>query len=142
MRRGLRSFVEAAIIPALSALLAACSGGAKQLSPTDIQLAAGDLRTFSASAKMLIEQCSAQNATETFCREQADLLASKVEDGVSALDGQGGDAEPDRQRLQQNGIQLKNIVDRVQQSSSSPGDAEAAQTIAAVAKQVEDKLRQ
>lgn len=121
--------------------LAACSGANKQLSRTDIQLAAGDLRTFASATRMIIEQCSAGHATETFCRQQAEMLSSKIDDARDELKGNGGPAERERGQLEGMSAQLSEIVDRAQQLSSAQGDAENAGRIASISKAVEDTLR-
>lgn len=121
--------------------LAACSGTNKQLSKTDIQLAAGDLRTFASSTQMLVEQCSAQHATETFCRKQAEMLSSKIDDTREELKGEGGSAEFERDQLAGLSSQLADILGRSQQLSNIESDAKSAERIAAVSKTVEDALR-
>ncbi|MFL6374648.1 MAG: hypothetical protein ACJ73D_08295 [Pyrinomonadaceae bacterium] len=128
-------------VACLLALVAACSGGNKQLSKTDIQLAAGDLRSFAASTQMLVEECTARRATETFCQEQAELLSNKVEDALRELKGQGGPAENERQQLSDIGVRLREIVVRVEQSASVLTDAADAERLANTAKTLEDGLR-
>jgi hypothetical protein len=125
----------------LGVTLGGCSVGNKQLSKTDIQLAAGDLRTFAASTQMLVEQCSAQHATEIFCHEQSALLSGKVDDALKELQGQGGDTEYERQQLSNAGLDLREIALRAEQSSNTPGDAEYAARIASTTKVLEDSLR-
>lgn len=122
-------------------LMAACSGGNQQLSSTDVQLAAGDLRTFAASAQMLVEQCTAERATETFCKQQAELLSSKIEDAQKELDGRAGAAEEERKQLADVGSRLHAIVLRVKQLSSTPTDAADATRLASLAKTLEDTLK-
>jgi len=141
MERVRRSTVKILTLLSATVLLAACSGGNKQLSRTDVQLAAGDLRTFAASAQMLVEQCSAGRATETFCRQQSELLSSKVEDAIQQLNGQAGPAESEREKLAQSAAELREIVLRVEQLASNSTDAVEAKQLASTAKGVEDSLR-
>ena len=129
------------VVTAVALATVACSGDTKQLSKTDVQLAAGDLRTFAASTTMLIEQCSADRTTATFCREQADLLSSKVEDSISQLDGQAGDAEGEREQLAHGAEQLRDILHRIEGSSIATDDAAQARQLAANAKSTEDSLK-
>jgi hypothetical protein len=141
MERVLRSTAKMLTVLSAAALFTACSGGSKQLSRTDVQLAAGDLRTFAASAHMLVEQCSAERATETFCRQQSELLSSKVEDALRELNGHGGPAELERNQLEDIGIQVRDIVFRCEQLSNAPADASDAERLSLLAKSLEESLR-
>ena len=141
MERAVRSSVKMLTVLCAATIFGACSGGNKQLSRTDVQLAAGDLRTFAASAQMLVEQCSAGRATETFCRQQSELLSSKVEDAIQQLNGQAGPAESEREKLAQSAAELREIVLRVEQLASNSTDAVEAKQLASTAKGVEDSLR-
>jgi hypothetical protein len=129
------------VIVLAAAFLFGCSGANRQVSRADVQLAAGDLRTFAASAQMLVEQCSAKRATETFCREQADLVSTKVDRTMQDLDGQAGEAEFERSQVADIGARLREIVLRVEQSSTQAGDAEAAGRLAKMSKTIEETLR-
>jgi hypothetical protein len=133
--------VKTLIVVSLPAVAGGCSGSSKQLSKTDIQLAASDLRTFAASAQMLVEQCSTGRATEIFCREQSDLLSSKIDDSLHALDGQGGPSEYERKQLFDIGATVREIVLRVEASSNVPRDAADARRLSLLAKTLEDTLR-
>ena len=133
--------VKTLVVVSLTAVAVGCSGASKQLSKTDIQLAAGDLRTFAASAQMLVEQCSSGRATETFCRAQAELLSSKVEDSLQALDGHGGPSEHELKQLSDLGATVHEIVLRVEASSSDTRDVADAERLSLLAKMLEDTLR-
>ena len=141
MKKVRLSRAKISLITCLVMLIAACSGGDKQLSKTDVQLAAGDLRTFAASAQMLVEQCTAERATETFCKQQAELLSTKVEDSLKELNGQAGPAEDERKQLSDVASRLHDIVLRADQLSSTPTDAADAGRLAAIAKRLEDALK-
>lgn len=123
LREAVPTIVLAAV---MAAALTACSGGNKRLSKTDVQLVAGDLRTHASSTQMLIEQCSAGHATETFCREQADLLSSKVDDAISQLNGEAGPVESERAQLSDTAAKLRAIVLRIESSTITGDDAQDA----------------
>lgn len=133
--------VAAAAVFIVGFVFIACSGENKQLSRADVQLTAGDLRSFAASAKMLIDTCSGQNATQTFCQEQSELLSSKVEDALKQLDGHAADAEYERKQLEDIAKVLRDIVGRSEHAASTTNDAVDADRISSVAKTVEDDLR-
>jgi hypothetical protein len=141
MKRARVTRVRCFVLTSFVVGLAACSGSNKRLSKTDIQLASGDLRTSASSTQMLIEQCSAHRATETFCRRQAEMLSSRVSHTRDGLKGEGGQAESERQRLLELSGQLTDIVGRAQQVSSVQADAENAGHIATLSKTVEEALR-
>jgi hypothetical protein len=122
-------------------LLFACSGANNQISKTDVQLAAGDIRTFAYSAELLLEECSAGNATSTFCEEQSDFLSDKVADAIKELDGDSPDAESERKELAEISASLREIITREQQKDTRPTDAADAGRIGAVSKTIEESLR-
>ena len=141
MERVLTSAVQALIFVVCAAFLLSCSGDDKQLSKTDVQLAAADLRSFAASTKMLVDQCTQQRATNTFCSEQAELLESKVEDTARELNGHGGPVESEREQLAEICLELREIVFRAEQLSSAASDSADAEGLSLRAKTVEDSLR-
>ena len=122
-------------------LLFACSGANNQISKTDVQLAAGDIRTFAYSAELLLEECSAGNATSTFCEEQSDFLSDKVADSIKDLDGSSPEAESERRTLADATTNLREIITRQQQKETHPTDAANAGRIGAVSKTIEESLR-
>jgi len=129
-------------IPILGlALLVACSEGNKQLSRTDVQLAAGDLRTFAYSTELLIEECSAGDATSTFCEQQAGFLSSKLDDVTSELDGQAPDAELERKQLADIVTSLHDTATGLKRGSTGPRDAADAGHWGAICKNIEESLR-
>ncbi|HTH51887.1 MAG TPA: hypothetical protein VL501_08140 [Pyrinomonadaceae bacterium] len=132
-------WVIAAVFLALC--FSACSSGNKQLSRTDVQLAAGDLRTFGAATKMLLDACSSGDATATFCRAQGELLGDDIDSELKGIDGNAADANYERAQLVDIGGHLREIARRIEQGSSMSNDATDADRISSIAKTVEDTLR-
>jgi len=125
----------------LCALLAGCSAGRRDLSKGDIQLAAGDLRTYAYSTQFLIDQCSQENATAKFCWAQSQFLSDKVEDAIRELDGGSHEAEYERKQLEEIGVSLRGIVRRVGNDAIRPSDASDAERLGAISKTLEESLR-
>jgi len=125
----------------IGAILTGCSGGSKHLSKTDVQLVAGDLRTFGYSTQLLIEQCSDHNATRTFCHEQSEFLSDKVEDAIRELDGRSSDVEYERKQLAEIGVSLHEILMRIGNDAIRPSDTGDAERLGAISKSLEDNLR-
>ena len=137
----MRVFVRNTIALLVGVVLASCSRESNSLSRTDIQLAAGDLRTFGYSTQLLIGQCSDHNATTTFCQEQSEFLSDKVEDAIRELDGRSSDVEYERKQLAEIGVNLHEILMRIGNDAIRPSDTGDAERLGAISKSLEDNFR-
>jgi hypothetical protein len=121
-------------------LFVGCSTN-KTVSHSDVQLAAGDLRTLAASTQMLMEQCARGGATSTFCSEQAEMISEHVDTTRKDLDGDGGEVELERTRVTAGAEDLARLVAQIEQRSTGELDAATGHDLAARFAAIEDDLK-
>ena len=121
--------------------LGACSGQ-KTLSPEDVKIQVGNVRSFAAGAQLLCESLSKGETTETFFRTQASLLADKADTAASDLDANGGNTEDARRRGQMLAIELRSLLQTLENDPNAAAKSLGqTSSLTKNASRVEDALR-
>ena len=115
----------------------------RPLNKDDIKMNAGDLRSFAAVGRRLMEQHDGQQVTEQFFAAEVELLSEKVSTTKQTLEESSAqpDAENDRREAVELSTHLRNAVDDL---ASGRGDGNSlGQVFDAIqtrSKQMEDRL--
>jgi len=126
----------------MGAMSTSCSTPSR-LSKTDIQIAAGELRTFAAASILLVEQSAAGNTTDLFFSSQAELLRQKVRSTQATLDGNAGEFEGKRSAALDAAVTMSDVLEQMQADGHPSQKAEAGLTsIGGDLKTIEDQLKE
>ena len=132
------------IICAIAGSLAACFGCQKggSISRDDLKIDAGDLGTFASAGSLLCEQYMAGNTTDTFFRNQSEMLRDKVRSGREAITGSAGVNEPQRRQAAEIADKLETTFGSLYDDPSTTASASSElQRLTTLAKGVEESLK-
>jgi hypothetical protein len=108
-------YIRFVLLAAVLTFTGACTNS--QLSREDIKIAAADIRSYAAAARLLAEQHRSASTTDFFFRSQTDMLGEKVDDERKALEASGGENEVYR-------LKAHDVADRLDSFlASSPDEA-------------------
>ena len=139
-------WIEATILLLLlaSVVTAFAISLSEPLNKDDLKIAAGDLRSFAASGRLLAIQYSNGLTTETFFRNQTELIQEKAKASADSL--RGSKAEPDMHaHLSKAATLAQEITNALTESENTNDPAMEAAKLDSLTQQVsqeEDALKQ
>jgi hypothetical protein len=101
-------YIRLILFAALLSLMGACTNS--KLSREDIKIAAADLRSYAAAARMLAEQHRSGSTTEIFFQSQTDMFREKIDDERKGLEANGGENEIYRLRVSEVANRLDSLL--------------------------------
>jgi hypothetical protein len=110
-------------------------------SKADLRLAAGDVKTFAAAAKLLIDEQLAGHLTGTFFTKQSESLSEKVRSTKETLNEPAGDLDPYRAQILQAASELDTALAAIQSSGPAATAPNEFAQMTTRARELENQLK-